>query len=269
MEVRSLGLRTELALRTYAGSTVEDAGDHLVVRTPANPTFWWGNCLVLAEPPADDQAARRWLTTFERELPDAAHRTFYVDGVDGRVSDLEAFVPLGLAVEPSVVMTAGSVHPPARPEGRATYRPLTDDADWAQQVELSMAGEDVGHDRDYCTRKAAADRSLVEGGHGRWYGAFLDGRLVSSMGLFAVRGETGGAQPALARFQSVKTHPDHRGRGLAGTLTHVVARYGLDELGAQTLVMVADPAYLAIRVYRSVGFRDTEVLLGAERRPPA
>ena len=98
-------------------------------------------------------------------------------------------------------------------------------------------------------------------GAGRWYGAFLGEQLVASMGLFT-------ASPGLARFQSVKTHPDHRGRGLAGTLTHVVGRYGLDELGATTLVMVADPAYLAVRVYRSVGFRDTEVLMAAERRPP-
>ena len=122
-------------------------------------------------------------------------------------------------------------------------------------------GEGVGYDLDFCTRRAAADRGLVDAGHGRWYGAFVDDRLVSSMGLFT-------ASPGLARFQSVKTHPEHRGRGLAGTLTHVVGRFGLDELGARTLVMVADPDYLAIRVYRSVGFRDTEVLLQAERQPP-
>ena len=36
-------------------------------------------------------------------------------------------------------------------------------------------------------------------------------------------------------------------------------RYAFDERGARTLVMVADPDYLAIRVYRSVGFDDTEV----------
>ena len=33
--------------------------------------------------------------------------------------------------------------------------------------------------------------------------------------------------------------------------------------------MVADPDYLAIRVYRSVGFDDTEVQLQAERKPEA
>ncbi|HEY0240679.1 MAG TPA: GNAT family N-acetyltransferase [Friedmanniella sp.] len=260
MDVHSLGLRTELALRGYAGSLVQDRGDHLVLRTPGNPSFWWGNCLVLPSPPADVEAARSWVAIFERELPDAEHRTFYVDGVEGTTADLDPFVPLGLTPEPSVVLTARAVHEPPRPNDAPTYRPLEDDADWAQQVELSMVGEEVGHDVEFCTRKAKDDRALADGGHGRWYGAFVDGQLVSSMGLFT-------ASPGLARFQSVKTHPDHRGQGLAGTLTHVVGRFGLDDLGAETLVMVADPAYLAIRVYRSVGFRDTEVLLQAERKP--
>lgn len=261
MDVRSLGLRTELALRVLSGSRVEDRGDHLVLRTPDNPTFWWGNCLVLQAPPADERSARRWVATFERELPEAEHRTCYVDGVHGTAADLEPFVALGFTADPSVVMTARAVQEPPRPQRLASYRPLAGDDDWAQQVALSVVGEEVGHDLDFATRKAAADRVLVEGGHGRWFGAFVDDRLVSSMGLFS-------AGPGLARFQSVKTHPEHRGRGLAGTLTHVVARFGLDELAARTLVMVADPAYLAIRVYRSVGFRDTEVLLAAERRPP-
>ena len=261
MDVRSLGLRTELALRVLSGGRVSDRGDHLVLRTPANPTFWWGNALVLGHAPADLDAAARWVTTFERELPDAEHRTFYVDGVDGTSADLAPFVALGFAADPSVVLTARAVHLPPRPERRADHRPLTTDDDWAQQVDLSMSGDEPGRDEEFCTRKAAADRGLVEGGHGRWYGAFLDGRLVSSMGLFT-------AGPGLARFQSVTTRPEHRGQGLAGTLTHVVGRYGLDALGARTLVMVADPSSVAVRVYRSVGLVDTEVLLAVERRPP-
>lgn len=59
-----------------------------------------------------------------------------------------------------------------------------------------------------------------------------------------------------------------RWRGLAGTLVHHVSRFGFDELGAETLVMVADPEYLAIRVYRSVGFEDTETQLQAQLSPP-
>ena len=98
-------------------------------------------------------------------------------------------------------------------------------------------------------------------GHGAWFGAFVDGRLLSQMGLVA-------ASPGLARFQSVETHPDARGQGLAGTLVDHVSRYGFGELGATTLVMVADPDYSAIRLYRSVGFSDGESQLQAEK-PPA
>ena len=39
MEVTSPGLVTDLALLELQGSTVTDRGDHLVVRTDANPTF--------------------------------------------------------------------------------------------------------------------------------------------------------------------------------------------------------------------------------------
>jgi predicted GNAT family acetyltransferase len=81
------------------------------------------------------------------------------------------------------------------------------------------------------------------------------------MGLFR-------ASEGLARFQNVETRPGARGRGLAGTLVHHVSRFGLDELGVHTLVMVADPDYLAIRIYRSVGFAETESMLLVER-PPA
>jgi hypothetical protein len=39
-----LGWTTDLAVLRYMGSTIEDRGDHLVVRTPRSPDFHWGNC---------------------------------------------------------------------------------------------------------------------------------------------------------------------------------------------------------------------------------
>ncbi len=152
-------------------------------------------------------------------------------------------------------MTATSVHEPPRPNREATYRPLESDADWTQQVELTMVGEEIGYDLEFSEGRTRQFRRLVDAGHGQWWGAFEDGRLLSSMGLFR-------ASPGLARFQTVKTHPDARGRGLAGTLVHEISRFGFADLEAETLVMVADPEYLAIRVYRSVGFADSEVQVG-------
>lgn len=261
MDIASLAFRTDLAMLQHSGSLVEDRGTHLVVRTPDNPAYWWGNFLLLPAAPADADEARAWLATFETELPEARHRTFGVDGRDGRADDLAPFAELGLSTEWSSVLTATAVHEPPRPHHAATYRPLESDADWSQQVELDQAGEDLTtHSLEFVTARVAAQRRLVAAGYGAWWGAFEGAELRASLGLFL-------ASPGLARFQSVKTHPDARGRGLAGTLVHRVSRYGLDELGAETLVMVADPAYLAIRVYRSVGFTDTEHQLQAERRP--
>jgi ribosomal protein S18 acetylase RimI-like enzyme len=62
----------------------------------------------------------------------------------------------------------------------------------------------------------------------------------------------------------VETDPDHRRRGLAGSLVHSVSRYFFDTLGARTLVMVADPGYHAIDLHRSLGFAVTQTQLQAE-----
>jgi ribosomal protein S18 acetylase RimI-like enzyme len=261
--IRSLGYRTDLALLTLGGSRVQQRTGYLVVRTPANPLHWWGNFLLLPHPPAPEETAR-WLERFATEIPDARHVAFGVDGTDGRVEDLQGMADAGLFVEAATVMTATAVHEPPHPNREAELRRLTSDDDWAQLVDLRVAcnenGEDPGSYREFSRRRAATNRALVGSGHGAWFGAFEDGRLRTSMGLLR-------ASEGLARFQSVETHPDARGRGLAGTLVHHVSRYGLEELGASTLVMVADPGYPAIRIYRSVGFVDGESQLQAERAP--
>jgi ribosomal protein S18 acetylase RimI-like enzyme len=262
-DIRSLGYRTDLALLTLGGSTVQQRDGYLVVRTPANPLHWWGNFLLLPHPPSPGQTAL-WLDRFAAEIPGARHVAFGVDGTDGRVEDLQEMAEAGLVVEAATVMTATAVHEPPHPNRDAEIRRLATDDDWAQLVDLRVACNENGEDppayREFSRLRAATNRALVGAGHGAWFGAFEDGRLRTSMGLLR-------ASEGLARFQSVETHPDARRRGLAGTLVHHVSRYGLDELGASTLVMVADPGYSAIRIYRSVGFVDGGSQLQAERAP--
>jgi ribosomal protein S18 acetylase RimI-like enzyme len=264
VEVRSLGYRTDLALLRLGGSEIEDRGDHVVVRSPHNPTFWWGNFLLLPSAPQVSDT-ERWLERFVETFPDCQHMAFGFDGTDGAVGDLAGFAQQGLRCEASTVLQASSVHEPARSNREATYRRLVSDDDWAQSVDLRVTcrdpeDEDADVHRVFATRKVATNRELTEAGHGAWFGAFVDGRLLCHMGLFA-------ASPGLARYQSVETHPAARGRGLAGTLVYEVARYGFAELAAHTLVMVADPDYPAVRLYRSVGFVDRETQLQAERPP--
>jgi len=261
--VTSLAFRTDLALRRIAGAQVDDRGDHLVVRSPDNPLFWWGNFLLLAAvPPAAEVDA--WLGRFAAEFPDAKHVAIGMDGVAGTTDDVAAFTDRGFSADASTVLTATEVREPARPNRDADCRAFRSDDDWAQSIEVQLRSYDdgtpAGLQREFVTARIASNRRLVEAGHGAWFGAFLDGRLVAQLGLVRADGD-------LARYQTVETDPRFRRRGLAGTLVHRAARYGLDELGARTLVMVADPDAEAIRIYRALGFDDTEIQLQVERAP--
>ncbi len=197
---------------------------------------------------------------FVAAFPDAGHVAFGVDGTAGEVPDLAPWTALGLLIEAQSVMTATSVRPPRRPTD-AVCRPVTSDDDWAQSVELRVrcydGPEEAAAFRAYAAAQAQTRRRMVDAGHGGWFGAFAGDRLVCQMGLFS-----GG--PGLARFQSVETDPEHRRRGVAGSLVTHVGRYGFEVLAARTLVMVADPGYHAQDLYRSLGFAVTETQLQAE-----
>lgn len=262
MELTSLGYRTDLALLQLGGTQVKDCGNHLVVRSPHNPTHWWGNFLLLAQVPTPE-ACQAWLDRFAEAFPAAEHVAIGFNAPDGAVADLGWFVDHGLTAEAQTVMTATAVHEPVRPNISALYRALASDEDWVQSVELRMRCNDQVEPaayRVFVTAQAHTNRGLVEAGYGKWFGAFLDGRLVAQLGLVA-------ASPGLARFQAVETDPGHRRRGLAGSLVHHASRYGFAQLGARTLVMVADPDYFAVDLYRKVGFASTEAELQVERPP--
>ena len=59
----------------------------------------------------------------------------------------------------------------------------------------------------------------------------------------------------IARYQNVETQPEFRRQGLATRLVYEAGVHALAELGAKTLVIVADPDDEAIRIYRAAGLR--------------
>jgi GNAT superfamily N-acetyltransferase len=257
VEVRSLGYRTDLAILALEGSQVTDRGDHLVIRTPGNPDYWWGNFLLLRD--LKPGSGGGWLARFAAEFPDARHMALGLDETDAGTVDPGELA--GMTMERNAVMTATSVHAPPHPNTEAVFRILGGDADWRQSFELAAAvrAGEPGGDAEFLTARLTAERALTEAGHGAWFGAFLDGTLVSQLGL--ITGKSG-----LARYQSVETHPAARRRGLAGTLVWYASATALTG-DASTLVMVADPEDVAIRVYRSVGFTVTEPQLSFIRQP--
>jgi ribosomal protein S18 acetylase RimI-like enzyme len=257
VEVRSLGYRTDLAILALEGSQVTDRGDYLVIRTPGNPNYWWGNFLLLRD--LKPGSGGGWLARFAAEFPDARHAALGVDETEG--SPVDPGELAGMTMERYAVMTAASVHAPPHPNTEAVFRTLEGDADWRQSSELAAAiyAGEPGGDAEFVAARLAAQRALTEAGHGAWFAAFLDGTLVAQLGLITDRS-------GLARYQNVETHPAARRRGLAGTLVWHAGATALTG-AASTLVMVADPEDAAIRVYRSVGFTVTEPKLCFIRRP--
>ncbi len=255
--VRSLAFRTDLELLRLGGSDVVDRGDHLVVRTRHNPTFWWGNFLLLATVP-EAGTSHTWVDRFNAEFPRARHVALGLDTTDAGAREVGWFADHGFSVSADTVLTTHSP-PDRRDTVDADCRRLVSDEDWAQSVQLNMIGSsDPSQQLPFMEARVQTNRALTRAGHGAWFGAFVDGSLVAELGI--VRAGDG-----LARYQSVLTDPAFRRRGYATALLVEAARFGLIELHARTLVIVVDPANPAIDLYRSIGFVASQTQLQVER----
>jgi len=264
MRVQSIGWRTDLALRRMEGAEIVDRGDHLLVRTASNPAYRWGNFLLFGAPPCTGDA-QRWIEQFELAFPGAEYLAIGLDSPSGELGEISALRAAGIGVETDTVMSTDRLHPPPREPPVAVFRELSSEDDWRQAVGLRVAvDEDEGPGyRAFLERQMQSIRAACRLGHGAWFGAFVEDRLLSGLGIFS-------AGDGTARFQSVETHPQHRRQGLAGNLVLAAGRYAFTQLAAKTLVIAADPDYLAIDIYRSLGFHAREQHVQLERlaRPP-
>ena len=244
----SASWRTSLAVLRGYGAEVDARDDHLVVRTPANPDYHWGNCLVVTSGDVDD--AGGWLGVFEREFPEATHRALGLL----RRPDERAWQEAGLAVEVERTFTALSPITPAPvpPGYRVTpVRGLVWDA--LLRVELA-GGPDTAEHRRFATRRLAADRAWVEAGHAEWFAALApDDSVASSLGIVDVGGE--------ARYQQVGTGASHRRRGLARHLLGAASEWAFAR-GVRQLVIVADVGQGGELLYDAAGFTPGPVEYG-------
>jgi GNAT superfamily N-acetyltransferase len=267
MEVKSLGYKTDLIFPAFDGE-ITDRGEYIVVRTPSNPSFFWGNFLLFGNPPAEGDCAR-WQKLFAEEIgcpPETWHMTFGWDTVNREQGILAPFLADGFHLEQTTVLTARTLRPPAYPAEGLTVRPFRSDEDWKQSVANQVAAREPefaeGEYRTFRERAMARYRRMAERGLGDWFGGFLGGRLTADLGIFR--------SGLLGRYQAVQTHPDFRRRGMAGTLVYEASKMAINRYNLETLVIVADTDSAAGRLYRSLGFEAAEYQAGLERHavPP-
>lgn len=264
MNVNSLGYRTDLIFLAFDGDII-DRGHYLVMHTPTNPTFYWGNFLLFSQPPREGDFSK-WLDLFALEIgvpPETEHQVFGWDSVDGEEGVIQPFINAGFRRVSGVVLTCSEPRSPARPGAQVSMRALKTEADWEQVVEVQVASRDIEHEesgyREFRKRQMTRYRKMIDSGLGDWYGAFAGQQLVADLGLFHHQG--------VGRYQSVETHPDFRRRGIASALVVAAGRQAKAKYDLHTLVIVAEEDSSPARLYQSLGFQQTEKQVGLERWP--
>jgi RimJ/RimL family protein N-acetyltransferase len=267
MNVRSLGLQTHLMFARFDGQIIERP-DCIVVRTPSNPTFYWGNFLLFPQAPKgfDDI---KWIARFHEEIgahqPESQHIALAVDGPSpGRIP--QAFKDLGFEYFENATLVLDALPPaPALASSDVQIRPI----DYATELEAVIAlelsdgadgYEPVGYEI-FRRKQHARYAAMARAGMGRWFGAWLGDQLVAGCGLFH--------ENRLGRFQYVMTHEQFRGRGICTRLIHEAARTAMEQWHCERLVIEAEPEAAGHRVYRRVGFRLKESNWGMQLRSPA
>lgn len=261
MRIRSLGLSSDLAM---LNCEILDRGSYLAVRSPEEPSFYWGNLLIFAQPPKQGDL-ERWEALFAsefRDLPEVLHQTFIWDMTE-EASETAAFADKGYQVEHSVVLTASALNPPPHANSEVQVRALQSEEDFLALVELQVICRDEEHEeahyRGFVEGRLRGYRKRIDAKEGEWYSAFVGDQQVATLGIFR--------SGRSARFQTVMTHPDFRRKGICGTLVHQVAEKTLARNEIESLIMLADTEYHAARIYESLGFAPTETLEGLCRWP--
>ena len=178
MELRSLGYRTDLIFPAYDG-VILDRGHYLVIRTPSNPTFYWGNFLLFDRPPGEGDYSK-WRELFVEEIgtpPRFEHQAFGWDTTSNEMGFIQPFLDNGFELEHASVLTAQQVNLIPKSSPGVTFRPLLSEDDWIQSVENQVISRDPifsesGY-RIFRQRQMKRYRDMVSHGLGVWFGAFI------------------------------------------------------------------------------------------------
>ena len=255
MKLTSLSRQTDLMFSHFDGE-VQDRGDYIVVKTPNNPGYHWGNYIIFSNPPQSGDF-EKWQEIYRSEFTyydSFKHMTFTWNQNNEVRPNFDPFLNAGFKLDRAKVLAAQKVNPPPKLNHFIEVRVIQTSAEWEQAIQLQVATRDRCFDEKgyevFKRRQFNTYQAMSKAGFGNWFGAFLENHLVGDLGIFH--------QGGIGRFQNVETHPNYRRQGICGTLVYKSAQIALQTLDVTTLVMEADADYHAAGIYESVGFRPTE-----------
>lgn len=254
------GWFTDLAISELAGAIVEEHNDYIVLRSPNNPDYHWGNCILVTDPRSVNDA-NRWIARFHEVHPGADWISI---GLTAFPTDTAGWDVANVELEQLDVLTSHTLpHSAPLPAGYTSRQLIPADWDWILARELAendLTGyyEPARYER-FIRDCHSEQQALCARGAAAWFGAFDGEKLVSDLGI--VRCGT------TARYQAVGTHPDHRRRGLASHLLGEAAQWAASN-GCDHWVILTEATNDAGRVYRRAGLAPDIASVNAYRRPP-
>ncbi len=261
----NLGTATDLAIAELTGSSIDEHGSYLVLSSPDNPGYYWGNYIQILN---NDRSVEDWEVTFRQHFPDALHRCFGLP----TGTDISVWKGLGYTCDTEETLVAHTV--PVQTPCPPGYQVHPID-DWQQYLAIELAENirtqkhsDESY-RSYMQNKIATYITLIDQGHAQFFGAYFEtGDLVASLGIVCCPPLNTGAETLanLARYQHVFTEAQHRRKGLAAHLIGVAGAWAADH-GAVTYAICTETTNAAGRVYRRSGFSPVAEGLGAEKHP--
>lgn len=255
--MKSLLLRSDAVVAGTAAQ-IEEHPDRFIWRTPDQPYFWYGNCVIFKEFSGDAQAD---IARARADHPGAKHCCIQWDIPDlPERPSLADFKAQGFDTgSADCLVLHGELTRFALADGIAA-RQIEDEADWLQVIDLQTeTGIEEGHDpiayRPFVEARFAAHRRASEEGRAAWWGLFDGPLLVADMGIYVGDG--------LARYQSVETRPSHRRRGLCRALVGIAHDWAKARAPEALPIIVAETDGAPGRTYRACGFAPSETLPSA------
>ena len=255
--VRSVGVSSDILVMRGL-SEVEDHADRIVVRTPSEPDYWFGNMVIFRTNEALPEAQ---IDRFRADFPTAGHVTLGWDAPNMvRGEEHDRLAAMGFDISQTDVLTLKGPLNRASGPAKIAVRPIQTDPEWEQVIALQVEIRvEEGRSHDECTpfvrNRFSNRRRQIEEGWACWFGAFDGDFLVGDMGVFM--------GDRLARYQDVETRASHRRQGICAELVTAAADWARRNDPGIVPVVQANSRGNAGRVYRRCGFAHTETLVSA------
>lgn len=252
--IKNIGYRTDMIFHDRNGF-VEEHADYFAIRTPTNPSFWFGNFILFARAPVAGDF-EGWMNT-HREVFGATLNHVTLSWDEPTPGFIDEFIAAGFRPSNGLALSMCTYGGGAAINPDIAVRTLHETSEWeamlAQQIVADR--EDFGYPEDggfFRRTEMKSLKAMAEDGQGHWWGAFDGPELVGGMGLYF------DVERTVGRFQYVTTRASHRRQRVCTTLLDRAVRHAFETVKVKQLVICtgADDSNPAITAYRNFGFRE-------------